>query len=185
MKILVVDDTRIILSVVEAILTQERHAVFIAADGHEGYDAFVKILPDMVITDIEMPWQDGLSMMRVIRQKQYDVATLYMTGNPGPYQQHLDREQATYGAETILKPFTRSELLQAVADVAMHTSRARTPFRPAPPQPTGESTTRHPVRCGTASLSAASFQQECRYGKAHRFFNDSGNFDGILVGSGR
>ncbi|GEM_PF-734097 len=185
MKILVVDDTRIILSVVEAILTQEQHTVFIASDGHEGYDTFVKILPDMVITDIEMPWQDGLSMMRVIRQKQYDIATLYMTGNPGPYQQHLDREHANYGAETILKPFTRSDLLRAVADVAIQSAHAPMSFRPVPPQPTGESTARHPVRCGTASLSAASFQQERRYGKANRFFNDSDNFDGILAGGGR
>lgn len=185
MKILVVDDTRIILSVVEAILTQEQHAVFIAADGREGYDAFIKILPDVVITDIEMPWQDGLSMMRAIRQKHPGVATLYMTGNPGPYQQHLDREHANYGAETILKPFTRSDLLRAVAEVAIQTSHARMPFRPALSQHPGGSTARPQVRCGTTPLSAASFQQECRYGKDFRFIGDSGNFDGIFADGGR
>jgi len=72
MKILVVDDTRIILSVIEAILTQDHQDVFTADDGRAGYTAFYDILPDIVITDIEMPWQDGLSMMQSIRQTHPD-----------------------------------------------------------------------------------------------------------------
>jgi DNA-binding response OmpR family regulator len=52
MKILVVDDTRIILSVIEAILSQDHQAVFTAENGRAGYAAFYDILPDIVITDI-------------------------------------------------------------------------------------------------------------------------------------
>jgi CheY-like chemotaxis protein len=118
MKILVVDDTRIIVSVVEAILMQERHTVFTAPDGREGYAAFGACRPDMIITDIEMPWQDGLSMMTAIRRIQPFIPTLYMTGNPGPYQKPLNEEIERHGAGLINKPFTRSELLCSVNEVA-------------------------------------------------------------------
>ena len=90
MKILVVDDTRIILSVVEAILTQEHQEVITASDGREGLRAFRTHRPDMIITDIEMPWLNGLSMVASIRRTHPKVLALYMTGNPGPYQHQLD-----------------------------------------------------------------------------------------------
>ena len=118
MRILVVDDTRIIVSVVEAILTQDRHEVCTAADGREGYAAFGECRPDMIITDIEMPWQDGLSMMTAIRRIQPVIPTLYMTGNPGPYQPRLNAEIERHGAGLLNKPFTRSELLCSVNEVA-------------------------------------------------------------------
>jgi CheY-like chemotaxis protein len=98
MKMLVVDDTRIILSVVEAILTQDHQEVFTATNGKEGLAAFYDIRPDIVITDIEMPWLDGLSMMQSIRQTHADTSVIYMTGNPGPYQQRLADEQKAHDA---------------------------------------------------------------------------------------
>ena len=92
MKILVVDDTRIILSVIEAILNQQNQDVILASDGREGLREFRTHEPGMVITDIEMPWLDGLSMMKLIRQTHPQAFTLYMTGNPGPYHQELKKE---------------------------------------------------------------------------------------------
>ena len=160
MKILVVDDTRIILSVVEAILVQDQQEVFTAADGREGYAVFGEIHPDMVITDIEMPWQDGLTMMRSIRRIRPDVFTLYMTGNPGPYQQRLDEEVETYAAGLLHKPFTRGELLCGVRDVvakALPLQRAlRTLTEPEAIDPLSECT----VKRQLASLSSACFQRE-------------------------
>ena len=40
MKILIVDDNTVILSVIEAILSQENHEVFIASNGVLGYNQF-------------------------------------------------------------------------------------------------------------------------------------------------
>ena len=83
MKILIVDDNTVILSVIEAILSQENHEVFIASNGVLGYNQFLNIRPDLVVTDIEMPWQDGIAMMHAIRRHAPMVRTLYMSGNPG------------------------------------------------------------------------------------------------------
>lgn len=172
MKILVVDDTRIILSVVEAILARDQQEIFTASDGREGLGVFGDIRPDMVITDIEMPWQDGLSMMQAIRRIDPTVVTVYMTGNPGPYQHRLEQEAQTYAAGILYKPFTRSELLRSVREVAALASPGRNALRSLmAPGCLGPSAA-PPVKQGVASLSCASFQRECRYTKIDRGFAD-------------
>lgn len=178
MKILVVDDTRIILSVIEAILTQDDQEVFTADNGRAGYTAFYDILPDIVITDIEMPWQDGLSMMWSIRQTHPDVSTIYMTGNPGPYQQRLDDEQHAYAAKVVNKPFTRTDLLQAVTDTNIQALPARPSLRPLVlPRAIGP-TSRPSEQHRMASLSTASFKREHRYAKTDCLFTDGGYYSG-------
>lgn len=183
MKILVVDDTRIIVSVVEAILIQERHEVFTASDGREGLTAFGDLRPKMVITDIEMPWLDGLSMMASIRRIQSDVFTLYMTGNPGPYQQRLMEERQRCGAGLLSKPFTRSELLRSVGEVVAQARQGQR-FCPTPRSAAFISEIcAKPMKRDVASLCSAHFQREKRYENDDRDFAGGLSFDGIRAGS--
>ncbi len=123
MKILIVDDNTVILSVIEAILTQENHEVFIGSNGVLGYNQFLNMRPDLVVTDIEMPWQDGIAMVQAIRRHAPMVRTLYMTGNPGPYLASLQMEQRCHPVGIIHKPFTRTAFLRAVRDVALLEAR--------------------------------------------------------------
>lgn len=183
MKILVVDDTRIILSVIEAILTQENQEIITASDGREGLRAFRTHQPEMIITDIEMPWQNGLSMMASIRRTHPKVLTLYMTGNPGPYQHQLKEEADAFGAGLLHKPFTRSDLIQAITAVANRESSARHRCASPGPRPAMGQTTNNTAMHDLASLSAADFQREHRYEKFHRPFVDGHYLDGIRAGS--
>jgi CheY-like chemotaxis protein len=180
MKFLVVDDTRIILSVIEAILTQNHQDVFTADNGRAGYAAFYDILPDIVITDIEMPWQDGLSMMQSIRQTHPDIPTIYMTGNPAPYQRRLDDEQRAYAAGIVHKPFTRADLLRAVTEI--RALSARKPHRLMDPLRAEGPTACNPKPHCMASLSAARFQPEHRYEKINGLFSGDDNFAGRHAG---
>jgi CheY-like chemotaxis protein len=183
MKMLVVDDTRIILSVIEAILTQDHQEVFTATNGKEGLAAFYDIRPDLVITDIEMPWRDGLSMMQSIRKTHADTSVIYMTGNPGPYQQRLDDEQKNHCAGVLYKPFTRSDLLRAVTDVSFQGLKPHPFIRPLQRPRVNDAPCNHLVKHDMASLSAASFQGERRYEKIDRFFTDGGYFADSYTGS--
>ena len=183
MKILVVDDTRIILSVIEAILNQQNQDVILASDGREGLREFRTHEPGMVITDIEMPWLDGLSMMKLIRQTHPQAFTLYMTGNPGPYHQELKKEADTYGAGLLNKPFTRSDLLQSLTEVVNQASSRQRSCPSLSPQPAIGLPTSQPAKHDLESLSVANFQREYRYEKIHRPFADHHRGDGILAGS--
>jgi CheY-like chemotaxis protein len=186
MKILVVDDTRIILSVIEAILTRDHEQVVTAPDGRAGTRAFYNVRPDLVITDIEMPWRDGLSMMQAIRKTHPAVYTIYMTGNPGPYHQDLMEEQRRYAAGILNKPFTRSDLQQAVNNVVAQASHARGSLRSMtlPWSSNDRGADRLAGHSGTP-LCAARFRREGCYATIDRGYPDNGGFDRIRTGSGR
>lgn len=126
MKILIVDDNSVILSVIEAILSHANHEVFSGSNGVIGYNQFLNIRPDLVVTDIEMPWQDGISMVQNIRRHAPSVRTLYMTGNPEPYLASLKMEQRCHPVRVLHKPFTRSALLRAVNEAALLDARPAT-----------------------------------------------------------
>lgn len=65
-KILIVDDNEEILWVLNEILSDE-YLIFTAKDGNEGLEQLTNCMPDLVITDIMMPNQDGISMTKQIK----------------------------------------------------------------------------------------------------------------------
>ncbi len=170
MKILIVDDNTVILSVIEAILSQENHEVFIASNGVLGYNQFLNMRPDLVVTDIEMPWQDGISMVHAIRRHAPMVRTLYMTGNPGPYLSSLKMEQRCHPVGVLHKPFTRTAFLRAVQDVALLESR------PPGKHPKPSKTSAAKTQRFRESLHRAKFKVEGIYEKAENPHLGGGHF---------
>lgn len=65
--ILVIDDDPVTLATAEALLTRLGHDVTTAASGPEGIGRVLAREPDLVVTDIFMPGQDGLETMRRIK----------------------------------------------------------------------------------------------------------------------
>lgn len=61
-SILVLDDNEDLASVMEALLEAEGHEVRVAHDGEAGLRLLEDRVPDVVITDVEMPHLDGPSM---------------------------------------------------------------------------------------------------------------------------
>lgn len=53
--------------------------VYIAADGEEAYRLYEDESPDILITDIKMPKKDGLSLIKHIRQYNYNIPIILMT----------------------------------------------------------------------------------------------------------
>lgn len=71
-KILVVDDERHIVRLVEVNLTREGYDVIVAYDGIEALEQMAKEKPDMVVLDVMMPRMDGFE---VLKKLQADPAT--------------------------------------------------------------------------------------------------------------
>lgn len=70
--------------------TREQFAIFlnrmvgkliIAADGQEGLDAFYAHRPDIIITDIQMPVMDGLTMAEKIHGAHPDLPVIFITAH--------------------------------------------------------------------------------------------------------
>ncbi len=64
--VLIVDDNEDILLVLKDILSED-YIVVTAKDGNEGLERITNYMPDLVITDIMMPNQDGISMTKQIK----------------------------------------------------------------------------------------------------------------------
>ena len=62
MKILAIDDTKTLLSLLSMTLRNAGHEVAEAENGEEGLARFDQFRPDLVITDLNMPVMDGLEM---------------------------------------------------------------------------------------------------------------------------
>lgn len=69
-RILVVDDALTVRELQRTILVRAGYAVTTAADGREALERIDDAAPDLVLTDVEMPELDGLSLCREIRRGQ-------------------------------------------------------------------------------------------------------------------
>lgn len=82
MKILAIDDQKLILLSVEKRLTELGYEVRTASDGQSGIDLFEAYKPDLVLVDINMPDMSGLQVVKHIRFfKESKTPILIMSGN--------------------------------------------------------------------------------------------------------
>ncbi|HSK30660.1 MAG TPA: response regulator, partial [Candidatus Limnocylindria bacterium] len=67
-KILLVDDSEMILQMEQMILQQDRYEVVMARDGHEGVKKALKLKPDLILMDVIMPNLDGFEAVKRLRE---------------------------------------------------------------------------------------------------------------------
>ena len=117
MKVLIVDDNRMVASAVQLILELEGYEVRSALNGLEGYLTYLQFLPDLVITDIQMPGGNGFELMNHIREKDPTVKTIYMSGNLNQFHSLLEEEKSKYQINYLEKPFSMKELIGRVSEL--------------------------------------------------------------------
>ena len=112
MKILLIDDDKLVLYTLSRILRSTGGTVFTAENGAQGIALFRQERPDVVITDIVMPEQEGLATIIQMRRECPETQIIAISG--GLRKGNLDvlRMAASLGAdEVIAKPFEPQELL--------------------------------------------------------------------------
>jgi CheY-like chemotaxis protein len=79
-RVLVVDDEPSIREVARTILESQGYEVLTAVDGVEGLHSLSKSLPDLIISDLNMPRMSGFEFLAVVRQRFPHIATIAMSG---------------------------------------------------------------------------------------------------------
>lgn len=116
--ILVIDDDAKIRDMVRRMLESRGHTVQTADDGITGIDVIAEKAPDLVITDIFMPQQDGFETLVEIRKAFPALKVIAMSGGDERGLLTLLEDAEWLGANrTIPKPFTPKELMGVVNDV--------------------------------------------------------------------
>jgi DNA-binding response OmpR family regulator len=116
----VLDDEVEILKLLRAVLTSEGHSVATAGDGVRGVAAFEELQPDLVITDIVMPEQEGMETILKIRRLDQRVPILAISGNTGCTSgDYLDVANTLGADRTLAKPFSPSQLVKIVDEMLL------------------------------------------------------------------
>lgn len=66
-RILIVEDELVFRTMLETMIRLEGHEVFLAANGETGLAQARNKKPDIILSDIEMPGMDGLSLVKSVR----------------------------------------------------------------------------------------------------------------------
>jgi DNA-binding response OmpR family regulator len=145
--VLVVDDDASIRAMIAEYLASHGYSVAQAADGEGMRSEIERTAPDVVLLDLRLPREDGLTLARYLRER-YDVGIIMVTGAAETVDRIVGLEM---GADDyVTKPFDPRELLARIKSVMR-----RTQARP----PTGaEPAMRRRVPFGHCSLDLASHQ---------------------------
>ncbi|MFA6945593.1 MAG: response regulator transcription factor [Pedobacter sp.] len=109
MKILIAEDDELMLKTLEFRLKRDGHEIFLARDGKVALDLIDEQLPDLVITDIMMPYSTGLEIVGSVKQKYLNKIKVIILSGMG--QESVILEAFRLGADDyITKPFSPNEL---------------------------------------------------------------------------
>lgn len=113
MKILIAEDEPIMLKTLEMRLKKDGYQVISAVDGREAIKNIESELPDLIITDIMMPYISGLEIIGFVKQKIEKRIPVIILSGMG--QENTVLEAFQLGADDfITKPFSPNELSMRV-----------------------------------------------------------------------
>ncbi|MCH8275076.1 MAG: response regulator [Armatimonadetes bacterium] len=113
-KILVCDDERSIVRLIQVNLERQGWQVVTAYDGKEGLEKIRSEKPDVVILDVMMPYMDGFEVLKTLRRDPglQNIPVVMLTAKA---QDKDVFEGYHYGADVYLtKPFNPMELVTFV-----------------------------------------------------------------------
>ena len=87
-------------------LEDEGYEVRSAKDARRWLSYLLEFKPDLVITDIQMPGENGLELMEHIRTHNPMVRTIYMSGDLSSFWPPLEEEKKRY-RHLLEKPFSK------------------------------------------------------------------------------
>ena len=114
-RILVVDDEHSIRRFVRSVLEEAGYDVVEAANGKDALTMVGLSVPDLVITDLVMPDQEGLETIRKLHAEHPHLKIIAMSGAAGG--RYLQMAQPLGASLTLTKPITPQDLINSVTTV--------------------------------------------------------------------
>lgn len=117
-NIVLVDDDEAVRVIVRMALERMGYEVREASNGREAMRLLAEKTPDLVLTDIIMPEQEGIETIGAVRRKYPAVRVIAMSGGGRISATDYLQTAISMGADAVLaKPFANEELEELVAKV--------------------------------------------------------------------
>ena len=112
--LLLVEDNDSILDVMRDILEAEGYRVSCAANGREALTAFEREVPDLIVSDVMMPYLDGFGLLKAVRARPDGVAVPFLFLSARTEQSATSQARLLGADDYLFKPFDPDELTLAV-----------------------------------------------------------------------
>jgi len=116
LRVLFVEDEENIARLLKGAIGDSFHSFTIAKDGKEGVEKFIKISPDIVITDINMPHMSGLEMAEELKKINPKIPVIILSA--------FSEREKLFGAIDVgvikyfLKPYDPDEILEYISSIS-------------------------------------------------------------------
>ncbi|WP_428026590.1 response regulator transcription factor [Arcobacter sp.] len=126
LKILLVEDEKRLAQLLKDAISDSFFSIVIAKDGKEGLKKFKSFKPDIVITDIMMPFCDGLEMTQKIKELDEFIPIIVLSA-------HSDKEKLLKAIDLginkyFIKPFDPDELIEHIKKIAPKINKQKKVF---------------------------------------------------------
>jgi len=118
MKLLIIDDERPILEMLELSLSEEGYQVLIAENGEKGIEMFQEHSPELILTDVKMPGIDGVEVLRRVKAINKEAEVIVITG-------HGDMETAISALQHQASDFITKPIQDEVLMVSLERAKKR------------------------------------------------------------
>ena len=123
LKILIVEDEKRLAQLLKDSISNSFFSVVIASNGEDGLKKFKSFKPDIIITDIMMPFCDGLEMTLQIKELDESIPIIVLSA-------HSDKEKLLKAIDLginkyFIKPFDPEELLEHINKLALKLNKQK------------------------------------------------------------
>jgi two-component system, chemotaxis family, chemotaxis protein CheY len=116
-RILIVDDVTPIRDIVISILQKRGHRIFEAKNGDEALRIAREKKVHMVLTDVNMPGMDGISMIERMRGLENYKSVPIIVLAKDAKDSNIERAKAAGAIDWVSKPFTEDSLVNKVNQI--------------------------------------------------------------------
>ena len=113
--IMVVDDSLTVRKITGRLLEREGYRVIVAKDGSDALEQLIETVPDVILSDIEMPRMDGFDLLRNLRadDRTCNVPVIMITSRLA--DKHRKYAMSLGASHYLGKPYDEDELLGIIA----------------------------------------------------------------------
>ena len=113
-RILVADDDRVTARFLTSLLQEKGYDVLVAEDGEQALESAGARPPDLVLSDMVMPYRDGMDLLRAVRSDPRLADTPVILLSLKDREEDIVRGLEEGADDYVVKPFNARELLARI-----------------------------------------------------------------------
>ena len=113
-RILVADDDPVAARFVGSLLEESGYEVLVASDGEHAYEIAVRLRPDLIVSDLVMPYRDGFDIVRAAREHEALADVPIVIVSMKDREEDIVRGLETGADDYLVKPFNARELVTRI-----------------------------------------------------------------------